>query len=289
MEPEVPLTLPQIHRAVQALDHPEEERRLEARDLLMECPFDLRPALGQHLEQVSGRHRRRLVELIQRLDDERLIVPLMRFIHDSRTDLDEADSRGIAMRHLVDVAEPDHGRAAQMFAFASDMRHDPDRFVRALCMEMFARLNRSEAETFVLEGLSDRDEYVVEAALGAALCPALASLMPAIVARLAPGDRPINARAAKVLSHPAYLNMFDQVPGAAEALFPPLALLYKSGALDPAGELIPLLAIARRDHAESLLVELARGDDRLPSDRAKDILRLWRNQAPFIDVPFEPR
>lgn len=71
-------------------------------------------------------------------------------------------------------------------------------------------------------------------------------------------------------------------------LVPHLKMLHQRQAIDPLDELIPLLALARGPEAKALVEKLASDASPALSDAAADLLRRWRNEAPLIDVEFEP-
>ncbi|MFU8803674.1 MAG: HEAT repeat domain-containing protein [Bradymonadaceae bacterium] len=221
----MPLNPQQIAQLVDELDHPDRLRREEVKEKLVDLGPEAVPVLGANLPLVTTEVRRRLLDLFLGLEDRRIILPLMRMVYDLRHQIGEADNRGLAMRVLTQLADPEAPDAGRLFAFARDMRHDDDRFVRAFVMELLGRLQRRQSIPFLREALHDRDEEV-------------------------------RRRASRALQ--SLESIEDDAPGDA---LPPSVLLEKIRQTRGVHRQFHLSELLRRDDAFELASALLRGDE----------------------------
>ena len=107
------------------------------------------------------------------------------------------------------------------------------------------------------------------------------SQVETLVALLAGGDRGVIRRVAKLLRRGAPTNCDALTRGA--------AAIWRSGFVDTAEVVVPLLVHADTDRARELLVEVAASDDPEGARAARGALREHRNSQEIIDADYVPR
>lgn len=151
-----------IAQLVRQLDHPDVPTRREALDKLVEFGPQAVDPLVASLDVSDPDRREGIVRALGRIGDSDALLPLMRYVFDTRGEPQESDARGLAMQAIMKIAGPDD--AERLFEFLVDMRGDDDPFVRGYIIEAFGRLDDPRARPFVDEARNDPAEFVQECA-----------------------------------------------------------------------------------------------------------------------------
>lgn len=148
----------EIARLIDQLDHPDAVRQCEIRDRLAAQGPEAVDVIVAKLRSVTARARVGLVQVLANLGDERALLPLMRYVFDTRDIVTESNARGLAMQSIMHLTQPQSG--VKLFDFLVDMRDDPDAFVRTYVIEAFGKLGDARAVPYVREALDDSSEFV---------------------------------------------------------------------------------------------------------------------------------
>ncbi len=114
-------------------------------------------ALAANLTLSNARVRRALAIVLGEIGDERALLPLMRYVFDYRSKVEEADGRALAMKSIVSLAMPGNER---LFKFVQDVRQDADAFVRAYAMDLLVALADRGGLPLAQDALGDAEEIV---------------------------------------------------------------------------------------------------------------------------------
>ncbi len=152
----------EIAKLVDRLTHPSDDRRREIMRKLVDLGGEAVPVLEANLRFVEPEARPALIRILGEIGDDRALLPLMRFVFDTRGEPSESDARGFAMQAIMRIADASH--ADRLFDFLIDMKGDDDPFVRGYVAEAFGRLGDRRAVPFVEDALEDDDEFVRECA-----------------------------------------------------------------------------------------------------------------------------
>lgn len=123
--------------------------------------------LCANLHFVSSAARRGLVMLLAKLGDRRALVPLMRYVFDTREKVLEQDARAAAMQTIIAIADAQNeasGDRKRVVSFLMDMLDEPDGFVRAHIMRGLGRLGSRRAFAPLKAAWNDEHEFVAEQA-----------------------------------------------------------------------------------------------------------------------------
>lgn len=154
-----------VARLVDNLDHPDAIRQREHMDALVALGPDVIDPLCASLGLVAPRVKSALVRVLGELGDPRAILPLMRFVWDTREDIGAGDARGLAMKALAELASPEH--AGRMTEFLLDIAQDHDPFVRGWAADALGRFGDRRAAPILTELVNDESPFVQERAQGA--------------------------------------------------------------------------------------------------------------------------
>jgi HEAT repeat protein len=92
----------------------------------------------------------------------RAIGSLMRFVFDRRNKVEDRDARGLAMRAIMELAEPEH--APRLIDFLLDIQSDEDAFVRGYAVEALGKFGDRRALPILRSAAQDPEEFVRERA-----------------------------------------------------------------------------------------------------------------------------
>jgi len=138
--------------------------------ILVEVEADLEnPAayLCANLGLVSSKARRGVVILLGKLGDRRALSTLMRYVFDSQGRVLEEDARASALQVIISITDaqpadsPERRRVAK---FLTDMRQEPDGFVRGHIMRGLGRFGSRAALETLKEARGDAHPFVAEQA-----------------------------------------------------------------------------------------------------------------------------
>ncbi|MFB6262435.1 MAG: HEAT repeat domain-containing protein [Bradymonadaceae bacterium] len=147
-----------VAELAERLGHPDDEVRQRARRRLVEAGEQAIPSLTDQLRVVDPDARLELVRVLAEIEDDRTLLPLMRYVFDESGEPEEDDARAVAMRAILDIGLPDHRERLQ--AFLRDVVGDPDPTVRGLAVEGLGRVANPLLAPYVEEALEDDDEFV---------------------------------------------------------------------------------------------------------------------------------
>lgn len=156
------LSSKEIAQLVSQLEHPDAEHQREIMDELIALGTSIVPQLTASLSLVEPSAREALVRVLSELGDTRAMVPLMRLVYDRRDRIEDANARGLAMKALMQLAQPSH--APKMFDFLMDVRRDADPFVRGWALEAMGRFGDARVRPILGEALKDEHDFVRERA-----------------------------------------------------------------------------------------------------------------------------
>ncbi len=128
---------------------------------------DALPSIFANIGFATPRARRALMTIVERIGDASALLPLMRFIWDSRQNIHDSDARGLAMKAISSIVKPEHG--AKLLPFLIDVGADEDAFVRGWSAETLAQIGDPRATTLIKAMLKDPSEIVRERAESALL------------------------------------------------------------------------------------------------------------------------
>ncbi|MEM1349385.1 MAG: HEAT repeat domain-containing protein [Myxococcota bacterium] len=148
-----------IAKIVDQLDHPDADRQREQMDTLISLGPEALEPLAANIAFATPRARKALVHVLGALGTTKAILPLMRFVFDRRDNLEDQDARGLAMRGIMELAEPKH--AQRMFDFLMDVKGDRDPFVRGYALELMGRFGDRRAEPILEHAAQEDDEDFV--------------------------------------------------------------------------------------------------------------------------------
>src|SRR5690554_7357299 len=123
--------------------------------------------LCANLQLVTSKARRGVVVLLGKLGDRRALSTLMRYVFDSRGRVLEEDARATAMQAIISITDaqpadsPERRRVAK---FLTDMRQEPDGFVRGHIMRGLGRFGSRAALETLKEARGDAHPFVAEQA-----------------------------------------------------------------------------------------------------------------------------
>lgn len=158
-----------IAQLISSFDHPDAIRQRELMDRLLAMLRDdtigaevLETSLA-NLKMVEPAARVALLRVLGEFGHPDTLLPLMRFVFDQRGKPQESDARGLAMQGIMRLTNPD--RAARVFDFLMDVKHDEDPFVRGYAAQAFEQIGDRRAIP-ILEGMLEQDghEFVRESA-----------------------------------------------------------------------------------------------------------------------------
>jgi HEAT repeat protein len=152
----------QIIRLISQLSHVEESIRRGARRRLVELGPQAVELLAVGLRALDSDKLRPVVGVLAEIGDDRALLPLMRYVFDTRHRPEDSRCRGLAMQAIIDMANAKN--EAKLFDFLVDMRHDPDEFVRTYVVECFAKLSDARALDHIRDAFSDPSNFVRERA-----------------------------------------------------------------------------------------------------------------------------
>lgn len=151
-----------IAQLVDRLDHPDSIHQREFMDKLVAMGPSIIEPLSANLEIVPDRVKSALVRVLGELGDPKALLPLMRFVWDSRGDLSAGDARGLAMKALAELARPED--AGRLTAFLMDIAGDRDPFVRGWAAHALGRFGDRRATPILRDLVNDDDPFVQERA-----------------------------------------------------------------------------------------------------------------------------
>ncbi len=152
-----------IAHLISSLDHPDLITRQEVEDELAKLGPEAISAIGASFSLYQEpRVVVSLVTVLQKIGDPKGILPLMRFIYDTRDRIALSDARGLAMRAIDSMAKPDH--ADKLFQFLLDIIDDRDAFVRGYAATTLGKFGDRRAVGFLKELAGDEHEFVREKA-----------------------------------------------------------------------------------------------------------------------------
>ena len=147
---------------IQELDTPDTEAQRLAMDNLVLESSDAVDTIVASLGFSTPRVKSALIQVLEEIGDQQALLPLMRYVWDSRQKVEESSPRALAMRAIVQISSPLD--APRLFNFMMDLVQDDDRFVRGWVAESFGRFGDPRAEPILKELLRDKDEHVRERA-----------------------------------------------------------------------------------------------------------------------------
>lgn len=151
-----------IANLIAQLETPDpQEQRVLMDELILEGAQAV-DTIVANLALSSPRVKASLVQILEEIGDDSALLPLMRYVWDSRGDVNQASPRGLAMRAIVEISGPQHG--ARMLGFLMDTAKDEDRFVRGWVAEALGRFGDPAAEPLLKDMLTDEDTHVRESA-----------------------------------------------------------------------------------------------------------------------------
>lgn len=151
-----------VANLTQILDHPDLPTQKAAAEELIAMGAEALPTIFANLGFATPRARRALMTVIEKIGDSSALLPLMRFIWDSRETIEDSDARGLAMKAIASLARPEDG--ARLLPFLIDVAKDDDAFVRGWSAETLAHFGDPRAETLIKAMLKDPSEVVRERA-----------------------------------------------------------------------------------------------------------------------------
>lgn len=154
----------QIAQLVGHLDHPDAVHQRGFMDQLIalyrQQPEEALDGMLANLKLAEPRARVALVRVLSELAPQGALVPLMRFVFDSRDAIGESDARGLAMQTIMKISGPEHAR--RLFDFLLDVRQDADPFVRGYAVEALSRFGDPRAEPLIRAMREDESLFVRE-------------------------------------------------------------------------------------------------------------------------------
>lgn len=151
-----------VAQLISSFDHPDAIRQRELMDRLLSMLRDeeigayaLETALA-NMMMVESPARVALLRVLGELAHPDTLLPLMRFVFDQRGKPQESDARGLAMQGIMRLTSPE--KAARVFDFLMDVKHDDDPFVRGYAAQAFAQLEDWRASP-LLEGMLEQDTH----------------------------------------------------------------------------------------------------------------------------------
>lgn len=151
-----------VAQLVDALDHPDASYQRDIMDqLVAEGPAIIEP-LSANLSLAEPRARKCVVRVLGELDTPEALLPLMRFVFDTKNSIADGDARGLAMRAINQLATEDKG--SKIFQFLLDVYQDDDPFVRGYALQGLGKFGDRRALPLVQEALTDDQEFVQEKA-----------------------------------------------------------------------------------------------------------------------------
>lgn len=151
-----------IARMVERLDHPDAIHQREVMDAIIAFGPQAIEPLAANLVLSNGRVQTALVQILGEFEDSRAVLPLMRFVWDSRGKIESSNARALAMKSLVRLVNDDE--APRMVAFLMDVSDDQDPFVRGWAAEALGKFGDRRAEPILRELARDDEEFVSEKA-----------------------------------------------------------------------------------------------------------------------------
>lgn len=155
-----------VAQLVDALEHPDAEHQREIMDDLVAAGPDVIAPLAANLKLAEPRARKCVVRVLGEIGHPDGLLPLMRFVFDSRGSISDGDARGLAMRAILSLADAD-AHASKMFQFLLDLYQDDDPFVRGYAIAAMGKYGDRRALPIVQDAMSDETEFVQEQAQGA--------------------------------------------------------------------------------------------------------------------------
>jgi HEAT repeat protein len=151
-----------VAQLVDALDHPDAVHQRDVMDQLVAEGPDIIDPLVANLSVAEPRARKCIVRVLAELDTTEALLPLMRFVFDTRESIVDGDARGLAMQAISGLATDSH--ASKVFQFLLDIYQDDDPFVRGYAIEAMGKFGDRRALPLVQEALADDQEFVQEKA-----------------------------------------------------------------------------------------------------------------------------
>lgn len=157
---EEPMDSAYIASLVQQLETPDTTAQRAVMDELELEGSEAIGVLAANLAFSSPRVKAALVQVMGAIGDESALLPLMRYVWDSRQAIQESTARGLAMKAIVEIAGPQH--ASRMLSFLLDTSRDQDPFVRGWVAQALGNFGDPSARPILTDMLRDDDLTVRE-------------------------------------------------------------------------------------------------------------------------------
>ncbi len=152
----------EVAQLVDALNHPDAKHQRELMDELVAEGASIVEPLVANLAITEPRARVCIVRVLGEVGDKAALLPLMRFVWDTRESIVDGDARGLAMKSIIELG--DESDSPKVFQFLLDIYRDDDAFVRGYALQAMGKFGDRRALPMVQEGLADENEFVRERA-----------------------------------------------------------------------------------------------------------------------------